>query len=346
MLNRLSDGTWLLDHSTIESYQSCRKMFELQHLRNLRPNTLPAAMDMGGAFHAGIEAYRLGGTEQDIVEAVRRRGENLPFASTESKRSIENCVEMVGRYIDHWDSPGHRVYDVMTVPVPEGACWTGEGSTCKVCGCYRAVHTAIGLGVDVQFQCSPRPLVEVVHRVILCEVPRRIVYVGKMDALLIHRSTSDLWVDELKTTSRLSAKFMEQVRPNNQGTGYVKIASETLGRRVAGWILDAALVAEKVASPRRKPEDWFARNASHRSQDELNDWYRDTVTIANEICILVEAWIEGDNVRWIKSAPAACHRYDGCMFLPICRTLEDPGVIASEFHEEQWDLIEMGRKPL
>ena len=50
--------------------------------------------------------------------------------------------------------------------------------------------------------------------------------------------------------------------------------------------------------------------------------------------------------RWIKSAPAACHRYDGCMFLPICRTLEDPGVIASEFHEEQWDLIEMGRKPL
>lgn len=297
-INRLSDGTYLLDYTTLSTFQLCQKKCEIRFVRDIVPRRVAPALGFGGAIHSGLAAFYRGLPREEVIDLVMSEasGKGLLLSADEDpKRSVESAVAVIERYMDFY---ANDIYEA-----------------------------AIGPGGV--------PLVEVPHRGYLLDDPP-IIYVMIVDLVARKKTDGSYHVMEHKTTSAITSDYMLQVRPNNQLTGNIWGISEMLGVKVESGILNAILVAPLPKDPsrsRRRPEDFFARATTTRSAEEIADWLADTRETAKDLIYKLE-----HGGRWVKNAPFACHVYNGCTYRVVCGSLEDQAVIENLYTTEAWEL--------
>jgi hypothetical protein len=86
------------DYSIISSFQTCRRKFYWEHVRNLRPKVKGLALEFGGAIHDALDAYYIApqGSGLEIAQSVfeqkfkDREGEEL--------RTVANGKKMLEVY--------------------------------------------------------------------------------------------------------------------------------------------------------------------------------------------------------------------------------------------------------
>ena len=122
-----------------------------------------------------------------------------------------------------------------------------------------------------------------------------IEFVGKVDGLV--EKDGKLWVRELKTTALSYSQFENRAKTSPQATGYIW-GMRRLGHPVVGVIYDyikkPLLRKNKsedmhqfghriVEDYKNRPNEYFKRHYSYRSDEDLNIFEKDMIQVAKEI---------------------------------------------------------------
>lgn len=94
-------GERIWDYSTISSFQTCRKKYYWEHVRNLRPKVKGTALAFGGAVHEGLDAYykNIGlGVEEALRLAKDAFSKNYQNREGDELRTVENGIKMLEWY--------------------------------------------------------------------------------------------------------------------------------------------------------------------------------------------------------------------------------------------------------
>lgn len=144
------------------------------------------------------------------------------------------------------------------------------------------------------------PAVEHSFRV---EVDDSLLFCGHIDRLCLDPQ-GELFVHDQKTTgSTISPYYFNQFKPDTQFSMYTFATKMIYSAPVKGVIIDAAQIA--VGFTR------FGRAPTYRTDDELNEWYDETL-------ILIEQMYGYHDRDFYPRNPASCNNYGGCVFREVC----------------------------
>jgi hypothetical protein len=155
-------------------------------------------------------------------------------------------------------------------------------------------------------------------------VDNGITFSGHIDRMVMY--AGDPYVMDQKTTAQtISPRWFEQFKPNTQFSMYTFAGKIIFNTPVKGVIIDGGQIA--VGFTR------FERATSFRTEDELNEWYDDTL-----------AWIEQTQKMTRENHfpmnPASCGNYGGCEFRVVCTrpSASRLNFLKADFqNEEPWD---------
>lgn len=250
-LNRLDDGTWVFDYSTLSTFADCRRKGNLMFVEDLRLPTgkISPKIGFGQAYHSALAEYYRGKSMKEVIHAgLKTAAEyNLPLSMDEDPaRSAEALVESLKRYVQF-----HAGEPYQTVVID---------------------------GV---------PLVEQTHRMMLTNDPP-IAYAFKIDVVVQHIHRKTIHPMDHKTTGRIH-DYTSSIRPNAQFTGYLAGTVETFGLSAESAILNAIWVAAELKTKKRPLDEWFARAETSRNEVDFDEWHKDMVYYATEFIRLVES---------------------------------------------------------
>lgn len=104
----------IYDYSTLSSFQTCRKKYYFEHIRNLRPKLKGAALEFGGAVHEGLDAYY---STDDKVEGIKlakqKFYDNWTDREGDELRTVENGIKMLDWYATKYK---HEPFKVLGKP--------------------------------------------------------------------------------------------------------------------------------------------------------------------------------------------------------------------------------------
>lgn len=197
------------DSSMRGSFVACPRQFYWQYLRQLGPSETSVHLHFGGAFAAGLEAFRkeFYGNSRDFraAQAAGLRailsfwGDYEPPA--DSPKTLENCLLAFDAYLTHWPPDTDYIQPYMPASgVP---------------------------AVEFRFAI---PLEDVPHP----ETGEPLIYAGRFDMLGLYNS--QLWAVDEKTTTRLGPSWTAQWDLRAQFIGYVWAARQ-FDHQVAGAIV-------------------------------------------------------------------------------------------------------------
>lgn len=143
-----------------------------------------------------------------------------------------------------------------------------------------------------------KPAVELPFRFQLTD---EYVLCGHLDRLVEY--AGGLYVQDQKTTgSFLGSYYFKRYNPDVQMSLYSLAAKVVWATPVQGVMIDAAQIA--VGFTR------FDRGFTYRTEEQLNEWVKDTLFVINGQEAAKEAgWPLNDE---------ACQKYGGCQFLEVC----------------------------
>lgn len=227
-------GTLYVSNSTLSAVARCDTKALLTAMGYVGREE-SVKMRLGSDAHVGIAIYRKGGTAADAIAEVERRYrawseetiERLfdPDYAANVKRIYgwENVARVLTVYFrDHAPRYPFRFYpELVEVPfaVP-------LDTTCARCGIEQAEHTVNGMAATYGGEWARH------------DWQPAIVACGKLDALV--EDTPGVWyVDDVKTTGNLDARFAKQFVNDSQFSHYTWGVAEHLVREVAGGVVTA-----------------------------------------------------------------------------------------------------------
>lgn len=129
-----------------------------------------------------------------------------------------------------------------------------------------------------------------------------IVFAGHLDRLVEY--AKHIYVQDQKTTkSTISARYFEGYSPETQMSMYTFAGKMLYNTPVNGVMIDAAQIA--VGFTR------FERGFTFRTEDQLNEWYDDTM-------VYIERARAATRERYFPMNRTACGNYGGCPFRAVC----------------------------
>lgn len=135
------------------------------------------------------------------------------------------------------------------------------------------------------------------------QLPSGAYYGGRMDQVL--EWSSDLWVRDFKTTSRMGRTYAHQFEPNAQFDGYIWGAQETSGRRVKGVIVETVYNTKNIG-----PQ--HSNFLSTRTPFSIEEWLEDTEAAIADVN-------RDQQRRFYPKRTSACMNYGGCYFRDFCK---------------------------
>jgi hypothetical protein len=112
MLEKKREKIW--DYSTLSSFQTCRKKYYWEHVRNLKPKIKGVALGFGGAVHSALDMYYTG---NDRTEGLRRAIEKFKTEWQDREgdelRTVDNGIKMLEWYAKKYQ---HEPYKVIGKP--------------------------------------------------------------------------------------------------------------------------------------------------------------------------------------------------------------------------------------
>jgi hypothetical protein len=290
-----------LDSSMISAGNSCEMQFFFRYIRHLAPKTQSVHLIAGGAFAAGIEAFRLAlwqnKQSQDaalkaaLTAAILHWGDYTP--PDETPKSLIRVGQALYKYFFEWYKPESDLLQPY---------FWADGS----------------ISAEMTF-AIPLPGTE--HP----ETNEPIMYVGRPDFLGVYGADSLTMLLDEKTCSQLGAQWTRNWDLRSQFIGYNWATRQILNIKPEGTIvrgicfrkngLDTAEVV--ILQPDYLIERWLER----------------TVHITNR---LVNAW---KTKYFAYDFDNGCTAYGGCSFLPLCTKKEYENWIDLDYNIQQWDPI-------
>jgi hypothetical protein len=318
-------GQRILTHSAMDAWSRCETEYRLAYEEMIVPTTYPAALAVGSAVHAGVEALHLGRT---LGEAIAQADRELQRQAERSRLHLDD---------DKADLEVQLSFDRARVwAMLHG--WFAR---------YDATSTA---GIEMQGRGLHDRELEVLETELVLEAPlvnpisgrpsRTFLLSGKVDALVRRRDeryrtdpASGLlgwYIAELKTTGEELAEFEEAMTVSAQPAVYQTLALAHFDGRLGpllGTVLD--VIRKPTIRPKKgeTPEE-FARRALQEYQEEPDRFFRRTVLPTNERLrheVLVTAWRIADGIRRAerfgylqKRGPACRGGYGPCRYRSLC----------------------------
>lgn len=153
------------------------------------------------------------------------------------------------------------------------------------------------------------------------------LYCGHLDRLVEYNSDI-YWMDRKTTKYQLDSRYFSSFTPNTQMTGYFFSSQTILPTPAKGGIVDAAQLLVNGAK--------FQRHIIHRSEEELEDWLKDTYIFLS----LAEQFAERGH--WPMN-DKACDNFGGCGFRPICSKPASLrlALLKQTYEERHWNPLEV-----
>jgi hypothetical protein len=317
-----------VDFTTLSTFKDCKEKSRLGSHIGWRLKQTKPALAFGHAFHAAVAAYydALAGGFHDeqgrwclfgantsptrqaqaaFLRDLKIEGSTLPVSlESDEKRSIERGLALVEAYIHRWkDEPYENLLDVQGAPYTE---------------------------VGFKF-----PLIEYNGYTVM--------YIGYVDKIMQNKATGRPVIFETKTTTQGLDIYIQQCKPNHQITGYFAGIKDMVPG-IMECIWDCAFVSKRKPDMSKALTDrfWmygidiekdFKRQTTMRSSTDVAEFLKDAVDDATDYC----KWKLSGRERWPRSAPGACHKYDGCWFRPVCSVNGDQSYLETFFEIKPWE---------
>lgn len=167
----------------------------------------------------------------------------------------------------------------------------------------------------------------------------KIFWIGKIDTIVRHRG-SDLMVMDHKTTSMGGSSFFTEYHTSGQMRGYAWAASQLLGERVCGAMVNA-LICRK---PTKTGQGFdFSRELFYYDQESIDEWRRNTLHLISNIA---EAQAKG---YYPMHTTQCMGRYGRCEYQQVCMlppTHRQTMLESALYEDVNWDPIKPKIEPL
>lgn len=87
------------DYSTLSSFQTCKKKYYWEHVRNLKPKLKGAALQFGGAIHEALDTYYSEGMNESALKlGIDKLKVGWQDREGDEIRTVENGVKLLENY--------------------------------------------------------------------------------------------------------------------------------------------------------------------------------------------------------------------------------------------------------
>jgi PD-(D/E)XK nuclease superfamily protein len=306
--------TFIFDHST-QAIACDRKLYYKCGLELSKKAKKPALF-FGSAMHKFAEAYWSKKSAQECIDAFTKyaRQSNSPLdqdPESDEQRSVTRGIEICAHYM--------RKYE----PIRQQTKLLHLGGENLV-----EVPFVFPLGEDGEGWTY--------------------LYCGRIDR--VEDQDGLIRLVDTKTTTRFGSTYWNQLRPNDQLTGYAAAYKEMTGKLPDRVVLDVIYIGEprkpdengKISVPKKikalGPEEealWivnarFEQGPTKRSQVDIDAWWLNTMTEGMRMRRLFEHLHYPS--MWTQRT-SQCNAYGECDFRDICSVTSNPQPIINDRYE-------------
>jgi hypothetical protein len=152
-----------------------------------------------------------------------------------------------------------------------------------------------------------------------------IVYCGHIDRMV---DFDGPFVQDQKTSgATVTPRYFDTFSPDNQMSGYSWAGEIIFNTRVKGVVIDAAQIAVGFTK--------FTRGFVHRSKQNLDEWYDNTL-------LTIEEAKAAHDAQHYRMNTTACGNYGGCQFRKVCSRIpshHERALRADFERQDKWDPI-------
>lgn len=244
-------------------------------------------------------------------------------------RVVEEALVNTWEYRNEDGSPFdlHNAPDGMMPPVSHGP-WQSPDTAKNRENLIRTIIWYVDHFPDKEIKIvhlpDGRPAVEYSFSL---EVDADLLFCGHLDRV-VEWAEKPYVMDQKTTGTTLTMRYFDQFSPDDQMSMYTFAGKAIFHLPVKGVIIDAAQIAVGFSR--------FERGFTFRSDDQLDEWYAETVTFIKRF--------QDDAARgYYPMNPTACFNYGGCQFRSICSRSAGvrPNFLAAEFKPGKiWDPLQ------
>ena len=293
----------LWDSTMRGAFVACPRQFFYEFIIGLAPTAHSIHLHFGGAFAAGLEAYRRvfydpsptipADDRHDAALAAGMKAIILEWGDyepdeKEQHKTFDNCLLALDGYFNHW-LPGTDHIQPLRRP---------DGSP----------------AVEFTFAI---PIEEVLHP----ETGEPLLYSGRLDMIGVHNDMI-YGVDE-KTTKQLGPSWARQWTMRAQFLGY-SYALQYFGYQVAGAVVRGTCI-------RTKSQFDFAECILPTQQWKIDAWYQQLIRDLRRAVTAWEKW------EWDQDFGHTCAAYSGCPTLRLCDSPHPERWIKNYYVKRTWN---------
>jgi hypothetical protein len=275
----LTEGTLLIDNSTIELITTCPRRYEYSSLEKKRLAEERPALSFGTAIHEALSVRYLHGAEfidgpkieeKQVAVLTNHFAANTPPDG--DHRGLNLAVECIQQYNRAYPSEPFTVAELSGKPAIE-----------------------IPFVLPLTTLRSDR----------LGEVP--ILYTGRIDMVVLE--DNQIYVLDHKTTSILGTSFFEERSVDPAQHGYVWAVGEASGLPINGYIINAIAVRRPTKTGKSLE---FQRQKYYTTPAQINEW-------RENLCLLLEELIwHYDRAKMPQKKKWCISKYGRCEFFDVC----------------------------
>lgn len=267
-----------ISNNSTSIFRSCQMKYNWNYIQGLKPIRKSNVLSLGSILHKAFELYY----------------EGDPAALKHIQQTIDDLISI---------APPEDVEDLRIMQ-----------------------YTLVGMWQYHPFKLSDFQSIEPeIEFKIKVPGTRGIVFVGKIDGLVTDLNGRK-WVRELKTTSQAFSQFEVRCRQSSQGSGYIW-AMRQLGIPVEGVLYDyikkpllrkgvnesADMYGQRIMYDYgNRPDVYYKRHPSYRSNDELHMFEQDLRQVAFDIRKRTH------DGKWHRNTDQCWNYNSECPYLKIC----------------------------
>ena len=273
---------WAWDSTSLKRAETCPRKYQYQMLEGWQSPYRSVHLWFGGLYATALEHYHelraKGASHDEALNAVVH--EALVSSWDHDLDEEGNRIPETGGPAQFDHASKNRATLIRTI------IWYFEEFANDV---YETYITADG-----------KPAVEHSFRL---PVDNGLTFCGHIDRLCVDPA-GEIFVHDQKTTgTTLSPRYFNGFKPDSQFSMYTFAGKMIYNAPVKGVIIDAAQIA--VGFTR------FGRAPTYRTDDELNEWYDESMLLIERI------WSYHDR-EFFPRNPASCSNFGGCEFRDVC----------------------------
>ena len=295
------------DSTSIKLAETCLRKYQYKMIEGWQPDRKSVHLLFGGWYASALESYY-----KYVADGID---------------PVEAEIEIIWEALQEtWE------YDLDEAgePIPgTGAPWRSDHNTKTRENLIRTIVWYLDqFGEDdsstTLILSNGKPAVEHSFRL---EVDNGLMFAGHLDRLVDY--SHQVYIQDQKTTgSTISGRYFDGYNPDSQMSMYTFAGKTIFGIPIKGIMIDAAQIA--VGFTR------FERGFTFRSDDQLNEWYDNTL-------YHIERAREATRENHFPLNPSSCSQFGGCEFRGICS--KAPGIrenfLKGDFvRGKRWDPLE------